>query len=124
MYVESGGIAGRTTEAHFTAADGRVTAGYRGPDLRAPEGMQMGTVENQAYLALWPDAERLKLWTIQSPPKATGADLIEHELRIRQGTRSHVIRWNDANVSSGRIGDVEAWARRVLAVAREHAALK
>jgi hypothetical protein len=124
QYVESGGLAGRTTEAHFMAADGRVTAGYRGPDLRAPEGMQMGTVDNDAYLALWRDADRLKVWTIQSPPKATGADLIEYELRIRQGSRSHVIRWNDANVSSGRIEEVAAWARRILAVAREYAAFK
>jgi hypothetical protein len=124
QYVESGGIAGRLTEAHFKAADGKVTAGYRGPDLRAPEGMQVGNVENVAYLALWREADRLNLWTMQNPPKASGADLIESELRIRQGTRTHVIRWNEGSMSTNKMSDVAAWARRVLAVARENAAFK
>jgi hypothetical protein len=124
QYVESGGIAGRLTEAHFKAADGKVTAGYRGPDLRAPEGMQVGNVENDAYLALWREADRLNLWTIQNPPKASGADLIDSELRIRQGPRTHVIRWNEGSMSASKMGDVAAWARRVLAVAREYAAFR
>lgn len=124
QYVESGGIAGRTTEAHFKAADGKVTAGYQGPDLRAPEGMQVGNVESDAYLALWREADRLNLWIVKNPPKASGADLIESELRIRLGSRSHAIRWNEGSMSAGKMSDVAAWARRVLAVARENAAFK
>jgi hypothetical protein len=123
-YVESGGIAGRVTEAQFEAVGARVTAGYRGPDLHAPEGLQKGTVDNDAYVALWREGERLNLWTIQAPRRGGGADLIESELRIRQGTRSHVIRWNETTATSDEVRDVAAWARRVLAVAREYAAFR
>jgi hypothetical protein len=122
-YVESGGIAGRVHEAHFKAAAGGVTVGYRSPDIRAPDGTpQAGTVDGEAYVALWRDVDRLNLWSVTSPPRSVGADLIQHELRIRSGKRSHLIRWDEGTAASTRIRDVAAWAQRVLAVAREYAA--
>jgi hypothetical protein len=124
-YIESGGIAGRTYEARFGAKDARVTAQYGGPDLRLPDGgLQAGTVENDAYVKLWREADRLNLWTIESPRKAIGADLIECELTIRLGTRSQVIRWNDVSAGADRIRAVAVWAKRVMAVAREYAAYR
>jgi hypothetical protein len=121
-HSESGGIAGRVHEAHFRAAESGVTVEYRAPDLHFPSGSQTGTVDNDAYVALWREADRLDLWTLQSPRRSPGADLIQSELRIRQGTRTHVIRWDEASASSDRLRDVAAWGRRVLAVGREYAA--
>ena len=121
-YVESGGIAGRVHEAHFKATDGKVIAEYGAPDLRAPTGLQAGNVENDAYLALWREAERLDLWTLKDPAPSKGADMIQSELQIRLGSRSKVIRWDDEGAASGRLRDVAAWAKRVLATAREYAA--
>jgi hypothetical protein len=121
-YVESGGIAGRVHEAHFKASDGKVIVEYGGADLRAPTGLQAGNVENDAYLALWREAERLNLWTLASPAPSKGADFIQSELTIRHGSRSKVIRWDDESASAGRLRDVAAWAKRVLAMARQYAA--
>jgi hypothetical protein len=123
-YTESGGIAGRVREARFTARDGKVIAEYGGPDLRAPEGLQAGNVENDAYVALWREAERLDLWTLASPAASKGADLVQSELTIRQGSRSKVIRWDETAAASDRLRDAAAWAQRVLEVAREYAALR
>jgi hypothetical protein len=123
-YSESGGIAGRVREARFTASDGKVIAEYGGPDLRAPQGLQAGNVENDAYVALWREAERLDLWAVTSPAPSKGADLVQSELTIRQGSRSKVIRWDETSASSDRLRDAAAWAQRVVAVAREHAALR
>jgi hypothetical protein len=122
-YIESGGIAGRVHEARFQAADGRVTVQYRAPDLQSPGDMQAGTVDNDAYLALWREAERLDLWTLGSGRQSRGADLVQSELRLRQGKRTHEARWDQEHASSSeRLRAAATWARQVLAVAREYAA--
>ena len=122
-YIESGGIAGRVHEARFKAANGRVTVEYRAPDLQFPEGLQAGTVDNDAYLALWREAERLDLWTLASGRPSRGADVVQSELRLLQGTRMHEARWDEEHASSSeRLRTTASWARRVLAVAREYAA--
>ena len=124
QYVESGGFAGRTHEAHMQATNGRVEVRYRPPDVRGPDGTQAGVVDADVYVALWREADRLDLWTLESPRGSPGADLIQYELRIRRGTRAHVVRWDEGASLEGRLRDGAAWAQKVLATAREYAACR
>jgi hypothetical protein len=82
-YVESGGIAGRVHEAHFAAKGSRVEVAYRPADPRAGRGTFTGTLEPEKYIELWRDLERSGVWTMTSSPRSRGADLREHELRLR-----------------------------------------
>ncbi len=118
-YVESGGFAGRTREAQLAGSNGRVTARYRPDDVRGTVVLMEGAVESARYLELWREADRLDLWTLSSMPKSKGADMVQYEFRIRLGTRSHVIRWDDGTTLSSRLRDVAAFGQRVLSLARE-----
>jgi len=124
QYTASGGIAGRTQQAILRAENSRVEARYRPGDVRGSDAAQAGVVEPNAYLLLWRDLDRLNLWTIESAPRSRGADLIEHELRIRRGTRTHVIRWDDGLAPAGRLKDAAAFAQKVEGIAREYAAFR
>ena len=94
-YSESGGFAGRTRETRLIASRGVVTAEFRPAGSASTTPMLTTSVERDQYLALWEEAERIGIWTLVSPKKTPGADLVESELRVRLGLKSRVIRWND-----------------------------
>ncbi len=116
-YSESGGIAGRVHEATLTATGGRVSVSYR-PDRSGPADVALsGTLPAPRYLELWREAERMDAWSLASNRgPAGGADMIQHELRLRLGTRSHRVSWVEG-VSAMR--DASAFGRRILEAARD-----
>ena len=115
-YTDSGGFAGRVHRARLVATAGRVTVEYR-PAEPSQMALLRGTLEPNRYMELWREAERIGVWTMSSPPKSPGADMIESELRVRLDARSHVVRWQpEAAVPASVAGAVEL-GRRILAVA-------
>lgn len=116
----SGGITGRAREGRLTAKSGRVTVEYS-PGDRAGAGELTGTLEPSRYLELWQEAERAGIWTLTVSAKATGADLLHHELRVRAGTRSHAVAWTGAAPESPSARVASQIGDRILALAREAA---
>jgi hypothetical protein len=122
VYEVSGGIAGVVRSAKLVARGGQVTAEYTASDERPPIGPQKGPVEPQSYLALWRDAERAGIWTLEVPGKAKGADEMQHELRARVGERRHSLSWIDGDDSTPSGRNAVLIGERILALAREAAA--
>jgi hypothetical protein len=116
-YSESGGIAGRTHAATLTATGGRVAVSYRPDRSGVGDALLSGTLPANRYLELWRDAERIDAWSLASArPPAGGADMIQQELRLRLGTRSHRVTWVEASEA---MREASAFGRRMLEAARE-----
>ncbi len=116
-YSESGGIAGRVHEATLTAAGGRVSVSYRPDRSGVGDVPQSGTLPAPRYLELWREAERMDAWSLTSRrPPAGGADMIQQELRLRLGTRSHSVSWVEGSEA---LREASAFGRRILDAARD-----
>lgn len=116
-YSESGGIAGRVHEATLTATGGRVSVSYRPGTSGAAGAALSGTLPAARYLELWRESERIGAWSLPStPPPAGGADMIQHELRLRLGTQSHRVSWIEGNSA---LQEASAFGRRLLDAARD-----
>lgn len=117
-YTESGGFAGRVHQARLAARGGRVDVEYRPAESpQAP--VVRGTLEANRYTELWREAERIGIWTMTSAPKSSGADMIECELRVRLGTRSHAVRWQAGAPGTSSLARAAELGGRILAAARE-----
>lgn len=119
FYTASGGLAGTVREARLIAKAGGVTVEYSASDHRGGAARLTGVLEPSRYLIVWQEAERLGIWTLAVPGKAKGADLIQQEIRVRAGTRSHTVRWTDVAASSPSARTAAQIGERILAVARE-----
>lgn len=118
-YAVSGGIAGRVREARLTAKTGQVTAEYRPGDRSAGALPLSGSLEPMRYVDLWREAEQVGIWTLTVPEKARGADLLQHELRVRASKRSHAVTWTEGAATSPAASAAALIGDRVLALARE-----
>ena len=119
FYEVSGGLAGVVRTARLVAKAGEVSAEYASSEMRPGTGPQKGALEHSRYLELWEEAERAGIWSIRISGKATGADLIRHELSARAGDRRHTVSWSDGSGSSATIESAVRIGERILAVARE-----
>lgn len=118
-YAESGGIAGRVREARLVASNGKISVEYRPGNARLSDTPHSGTLDPARYLELWREADRLDLWTVESPKPTRGADLMLHSLRLERDGRTHEVRWDDGASGSRRVRDAAAFGRRVLDAARD-----
>jgi hypothetical protein len=99
-FVESGGIAGLMTAARLQADKGALTVEYRPPGSRASTPPLSGTPTEPEYLELWRQLEGAAVWTLTgAAPQRVGADMIRYELRVRAGSRSHLIVWLEGDAS-------------------------
>jgi hypothetical protein len=124
VYELSGGIAGIVRSARLVAKGGQVTAEYASndePHLVVP---QKGPLEPARYLALWKEAERAGLWTLEVPEKTKGADQFQHALRARVGERRHSVSWIDGDGGTTSERNAVLIGERILALARDAAALR
>ena len=116
-YSESGGIAGRVHEATLTATAGRVSVSYRPGSSGAAGAALSGTLPAPRYLELWRESERIGAWSLPSvPPPTGGADMMQHELGLRLGTRSYRVSWVEGSET---MREASAFGRRILEAARE-----
>jgi len=114
--VESGGIAGRIHSTRFVAADGRVSIEYRPRDVPATAAPFTGAIEPERYVELWRQLESAGVWNVRSGAAGKGADLVQVEVRIRIGDRSHIVRWDESALQTKEFRDLAAAARRALAL--------
>jgi hypothetical protein len=124
VYESSGGIAGVVRSAKLVARAGQVTAEYSAKEGRSIVGPQNGPLEPSAYLELWREAERLQIWTLEVPAKAKGADEMQHEMRVRVGERRHAVSWSGSDRPSPSEQNAVLIGQRILALARDAAALR
>jgi hypothetical protein len=122
-YTESGGFAGRVHQARLIATAGRVEVEYR-PAESPRAGVLRGTLEAARYTELWREAERIGIWTMSSPPKSRGADMMEYELRARLATKSHAVRWRPEAPAPDALAGAADLGRRILAAARDVTVLR
>ena len=116
-YSESGGIAGRVHEATLTATGGRVSVSYRPDRSGFGDAVLSATLPAPRYLELWRETERIDAWSLPSArPPAGSADMIQQELRLRLGTRSHRAIWTEGSAA---MREASAFGRRMLEAARE-----
>jgi hypothetical protein len=117
-YTESGGFAGRVHQARPIATSGQVEVEYR-PVEPSGSDVLRGTLEDARYAELWREAERIGIWSMASPPRSRGADMMEYELRVRLATKSHALLWGiRATAPDGPAGAADL-GRRILAAARD-----
>ena len=81
-------------------------------------------LEPARYLALWKEAERGGLWTLEVPEKTKGADQFQHALRARVGERRHSVSWIDGDGGTTSERNAVLIGERILALARDAAALR
>ena len=116
-YRESGGFAGRVEEARLVASGGSVTIEYRASGLPPTTPMPSGgAMDKDEYLKLWNEAARIGFWTLVPPKKSSGADLIESELLLRLGSKSHQVEWNDGGTVG--VGEIARLGQRIFEAAR------
>ena len=117
-YTESGGLMGRTQQVRYVAKGGRVEVEYR-PAGRPQDPVLRGMLEADRYMEFWREAERIGIWTMSTPPKSAGADMVESELRVRLPTKSHAVRWQIGAPGAPALTSAAELGRRMLAAARE-----
>ena len=123
VYEMSGGIAGVVRSAKLVARGGQVSAEYAGDEIPGG-GPNTGPLERAPYLELWKEAERAGIWTFHVPPKEKGADLFQHEIRVRVGARRHSITWTEGDGTTSEERNAMSISERILALARDAAALR
>jgi hypothetical protein len=119
FYQESGGIAGSFESARLFAHSGAVTVEYASKSGRTRIDPQTVRVPAARYLELWKEAERIGIWSLESPGKGGGADQIQHQLRAAAGGRRQVITWTDGTGAPPSVENAAGIGERVLTLARE-----
>jgi hypothetical protein len=119
FYQESGGISGSIETARLLAHSGEVTVEYALKSGRTRIDPQTVPVPAARYLELWKEAEWIGIWSLESPGKGSGADLIQHQLRAVAGGRRQVVSWNDGTSATPSLENAARIGERILALARE-----
>jgi uncharacterized protein (DUF2252 family) len=119
--TESGGFAGRVHAVRLTGSNGQVGVEYRAREAGASAPAFTGSLGADRYVTLWRELEAAHIWQIESPKPTAGADLINHEVRIRLGESARVVRWDTARELPPEIRRLSEIADRVLNAGRESA---